>query len=630
MTMKKKTMRVAVKRRKKSRVRQGVGMRASLLKARLGKKSGARTKVSNEVLKNLSSDSGESSDGEDYVPSPMKVVKRHPKRKPMKVMVKASYDFAPGGALHDGLSTDHDTDTEDDEDTKMVGKLPAGGTTTRATVSKPPMKSMVLALVKTQTTTRTTGKSAQKKPMKFLKVPKKAILLAMKGDGGASPTLPAVKSSMKRTRRPGSEQNAGQDKPAPVVDLVADPPNEKQQLLVKKVTFGPGRKDKRPNAPGGAATTRGPAKKVLEDRAKRAKKAEGLAQRAGRQVQQTEEGAKLVPRSSDAQLTLPGQLAVGPEAQQQYEVDAQEIVDWLQKHQNEAKTNEDLVFALLERWEQRFMDGFPASSCTKEYAAVCHYVPELKNLNERMERCMQGWGKSFPGGTRYPFSEGVAATLAVGLIGIGKPLMVLCCWLQYKCHLRPGEAVNLRIKDLMAPLPLLGAPHWTVGLGDLADGKPTKSGEFDASVAVDSDPWLSPYLHELTTGRQPTEKVFPFTLLEYEQSISKVVEKYELEPLGVVPYSLRHSGITNDIVLRRRTEDEAVRRARWKTRSSLRRYGKPGVLQRQMAKLKPAVRDVVVECEKKLQLVFQGVVAAPVLQKWTQAHASRGTGRPTK
>ena len=56
-------------------------------------------------------------------------------------------------------------------------------------------------------------------------------------------------------------------------------------------------------------------------------------------------------------------------------------------------------------------------------------------------------------------------------------------------------------------------------------------------------------------------------------------------------YQLRHGGASDDLLMARRTEDEVMRRGQWRTLSSVRRYAKPGKVQRLLGSVPPVVKE---------------------------------------
>lgn len=344
-----------------------------------------------------------------------------------------------------------------------------------------------------------------------------------------------------------------------------------------------------------------------EKRAARVPKALNTAAQAGRLKPGT---AELQPRADPAQLSLLEENAVGPEGQKDYEKRVETILKYADTNSRQADTNEDLTQLMLDKWDDDYIKGMTVDDGKKDLAALEHHIPELTSMVERLRRSLKGWGKKAPGGTRDPISEASVATLCNEAILQDEALKALCFWLQYRTYLRPGEILGLFVRDLLAPNPRLGSHFWDVVTGALEGGKPTKTGQWDISVPLDmKDEWLDDYLRALIDGRDPNEPLWNFNLMEYELCIKKAAVSSGQEALNIVPYTLRHSGATVDLAMRRRTEIDVMRRGRWQSQTSLARYGKPGVLHKSLSKLSPEVQNHLAACEKNLKAIFAGKMA---------------------
>jgi hypothetical protein len=83
----------------------------------------------------------------------------------------------------------------------------------------------------------------------------------------------------------------------------------------------------------------------------------------------------------------------------------------------------------------------------------------------------------------------------------------------------------------------------------------------------------------------------------------------------VVPYSFRHAGASHDLVTKERTTAEVKARGRWRSDSSLRRYGKPAKELAAKDKLDPLILQDGRTVESLLDKVFRGEVAIPLPPK---------------
>ena len=63
------------------------------------------------------------------------------------------------------------------------------------------------------------------------------------------------------------------------------------------------------------------------------------------------------------------------------------------------------------------------------------------------------------------------------------------------------------------------------------------------------------------------------------------VARLNLAPLRPLLYSFRHGGASEDLALRRRSMEQVMRRGRWASTSSLKRYAKETRLLKEMGKI---------------------------------------------
>ena len=163
-------------------------------------------------------------------------------------------------------------------------------------------------------------------------------------------------------------------------------------------------------------------------------------------------------------------------------------------------------------------------------------------------------------------------------------MMAAAVALAFSCYLRPGELMALRVKDLVPPCPAARLPSWGLLLHDSELGLPGKTGMWDAAVTVDLDEFLWPILAALRTGRAESESVWTFPMHQLRNTFKQVCEELSLTQLTDHLYGLRHGGASFDLLHRRRDLLAIRERGRWLTDSSLRRYAKSTLLQRELNK----------------------------------------------
>ena len=101
------------------------------------------------------------------------------------------------------------------------------------------------------------------------------------------------------------------------------------------------------------------------------------------------------------------------------------------------------------------------------------------------------------------------------------------------------------------------------------------------------------HLHDvflfIKAGRDPEAALFSFTAPELRRVFADLTVRFGLQALQPNLYSLRHGGASEDLSSNKRPALEVQLRGRWRTTTSLRRYGKTTRLMTQLAKVSPLV-----------------------------------------
>ena len=107
-------------------------------------------------------------------------------------------------------------------------------------------------------------------------------------------------------------------------------------------------------------------------------------------------------------------------------------------------------------------------------------------------------------------------------------------------------------------------------------GVPTKTGEFDKSLMLDSEgfEFLSRTLARLKNLRSATTELWPLSMEEFGKFFHGALASLGLGHLGITVYSLCHAGVSWDLLTGRRTYEQVKDRGGWKTDSSMQRYAK--------------------------------------------------------
>lgn len=187
----------------------------------------------------------------------------------------------------------------------------------------------------------------------------------------------------------------------------------------------------------------------------------------------------------------------------------------------------------------------------------------------------------------------VCALLAAALLLIG----VDAYW-------RPGEALDLRIKDLTPPRGQANSKDWAVTFCPAGGDKPAKNQEFDSGVVLGAfgRRYVNELLSALVLKRAAGSRLFgPLTLPILDKLVSQ--HRHAL-PFDFTPHGIRHAGPSHDMYFNKAQLDWVQARARWKALESCRRYAKPAALLRRLKMLTDEQLKAAAELEKTLAFVL--------------------------
>ncbi len=186
----------------------------------------------------------------------------------------------------------------------------------------------------------------------------------------------------------------------------------------------------------------------------------------------------------------------------------------------------------------------------------------------------------------------------------------IACLVGLSAYLRPGELCGLRAKDLVAPAPGYGEAYrcWSLILGasDLGDG--TKTGVYDDNVRLDHEElqFIGPFLADLKSRRRPEDCLWDFAQVDLNRWMGQASRDAGVEQLGIVPYALRHSGPSWDVLTGRRHLAEVQRRGRWASPASLARYEKSSKITEQLSHLSAETASFLQVSARDLGAILQG------------------------
>lgn len=167
----------------------------------------------------------------------------------------------------------------------------------------------------------------------------------------------------------------------------------------------------------------------------------------------------------------------------------------------------------------------------------------------------------------------------------GRRRSALITMLMQVCYLRPGEARQLRVEDLLRP----GSQSrsWAIVIAPQSRGQVSKTQTSDGTVFIDWPPWFGPVLRVLNEHRADTDYLFSDRAVTTRKEWQEIQQALGVS--GACLYQHRHGGASSGVLHRRRPMLEVMMRGRWSSEATLTRSCKAGKLEHLLNPL--AVRD---------------------------------------
>ena len=164
--------------------------------------------------------------------------------------------------------------------------------------------------------------------------------------------------------------------------------------------------------------------------------------------------------------------------------------------------------------------------------------------------------------------------------------MGLMIFLMFDTYARPGEMTELLAEQLIHPpgMTTSGPDHqWGLLIRPSGEGlAPAKTGEHNETVLLSSRcEFVLPALQRLRAMIPGTNLLWPVDVAKLNQVLSRAAALAGVSNLGITSYAFRHGGASADFFYGLRSIEEIKHRGRWKSDSSLRRYQKAGMYQKQ-------------------------------------------------
>lgn len=247
---------------------------------------------------------------------------------------------------------------------------------------------------------------------------------------------------------------------------------------------------------------------------------------------------------------------------------------------------------LVDYFDTLAVQGWEANRAEKLLAGLVAQRPWLAGARlERVRRSLKGFRKMAPASSRYPLAEPLVAGLICQLLSDNADATARMVFLMFVTYLRPGEARRLRRCHIVAPSTgrcRSGLQTPSVIVAPFEEKRASKTQTFDDTILVDGPDWQQQVVMRLASGKKEGlvfEVSEPDSLCQWKKAVSAL-----RLPEDTVMYQLRHAGASADLLSGKRKLPEILLRGRWRSVSSVRRYAKPGQVQRRYNLLDDAVK----------------------------------------
>ncbi|CAK0837144.1 unnamed protein product [Prorocentrum cordatum] len=212
-----------------------------------------------------------------------------------------------------------------------------------------------------------------------------------------------------------------------------------------------------------------------------------------------------------------------------------------------------------------FADQLPLGRGEKAFPGLLHVFPEWRGsmpVAARARTAWERWSATREGG---PASRSTIYFIAAKCIEKSFVDEGLAFVSAFDAYLREQDWLQLRYDEVQVAL-LLGRRH---------RGESVKTGQ-EQGVALD-DQFLCSLLWARSQTLRPNEKVSHANQTRAGRVWRQVLHENKLEFAGPM-HTLRHSGPSEDVPMKRRSLTDAQRRGRWSQAKAVQRYAKPRAL----------------------------------------------------
>ena len=300
-----------------------------------------------------------------------------------------------------------------------------------------------------------------------------------------------------------------------------------------------------------------------------------LKRRSAHRLRRMFETRKSVPLSDF--MTYLEQSTIFPKTEKKYSDAVLQWSGWTLRQGLPIAEPSQIDTALVQFFNHLFFAGQNPWRGELLLAALLHKQPHLGRLGSnslpRALRCLRGWRRLCPSRTRVPYSWDVWCAVAAEMVRRGLLRMAIAILVGVDAYLRPSELIALTAGSLVPPSPE-SREAWSLLLHPASRGARSKVGESDETILLNSPrlAFLKPAFEIL--ARSPPDT--PLRSFDYSMLYRTIAEVGKSMNIALVPYIMRHSGVTIDRAENARSVEECQKRGRWKQPSSMRRYEKSG------------------------------------------------------
>ena len=316
-------------------------------------------------------------------------------------------------------------------------------------------------------------------------------------------------------------------------------------------------------------------------------------------------------------LSFLEQTSVIPSTREDYQHRMSKFTTWCGENLLDWKSLSELDSVIVIYFDECFFHGQSGQEGSKTLAALKFYVPLVSRMGSyhlpRAHRAVKSWLKVDPGQQRLPLPLPITLAICAWMVEHHLAWEAFAILLAFRAYLRPGENAKLKVKSLVAPVTSTGAySMWALDLHPQCDGKPGKTGNYNETILLDTDAWMSPWFAKLKGHRHGDLPLWPLDPHHLICKFHQACRALQLGPLAPTLYSLRHGGASDDLLQQRRTPEGVLRRGRWRSTTSLKRYAKEAKVGAQLGLVNHRVVVLCQKVEKDIGSLFNRSTIFPI------------------